>query len=333
MKTKWNCPNCEISSTRHWNLQRHIQRQHGGMYEPVRDEKMQYLEETNPQNFHLPLDYSHSTSSFPFLTRKDKSDKKFSDILEAQNLLLRKVIEFMSLRSQLFTIQQQQQQRLMPGSVYYSMPSMTFNTEESNNNLSEESSLDNENDSEIVGYRDHVCEKCSIISIDTIFRHKDGESGHVETTHTCNPKRLDDAQLEPNKDKTINDLYEKLPEVMKKKVNSWTENSAYLVAIEMPPNVALNNCFEITPNNENHWAARAIKDKQTILNDEELSDFLCKVRNATYASFKVISPSSQQQQQQQQQESSTCRYLMIIIDNKIKLSFELLLQYIADLSR
>jgi hypothetical protein len=330
MKTKWNCPNCEISSTRHWNLQRHIQRQHGGMYEPVRDEKMQYLEETNPQNFHLPLDYSHSTSSFPFLTRKDKSDKKFSDILEAQNLLLRKVIEFMSLRSQLFTIQQQQQQRLMPGSVYYSMPSMTFDTEESNNDLSEESSLDNENDSEIVGYRDHVCEKCSIISIDTIFRHKDGESGHVETTHTCNPKRLDDAQLEPNKDKTINDLYEKLPEVMKKKVNSWTENSAYLVAIEMPPNVALNNCFEITPNNENHWAARAIKDKQTILNDEELSDFLCKVRNATYASFKVISPSSQKQQQQ---ESPTCRYLMIIIDNKIKLSFELLLQYIADLSR
>jgi hypothetical protein len=300
------------------------------MYEPVRDEKMQYLEETNPQNFHLPLDYSHSTSSFPFLTRKDKSDKKFSDILEAQNLLLRKVIEFMSLRSQLFTIQQQQQQRLMPGSVYYSMPSMTFDTEESNNNLSEESSLDNENDSEIVGYRDHVCEKCSIISIDTIFRHKDGESGHVETTHTCNPKRLDDAQLEPNKDKTINDLYEKLPEVMKKKVNSWTNNSAYLVAIEMPPIVALNNCFEITPNNENHWAARAIKDKQTILNDEELSDFLCKVRNTTYAFFKVISPSSQQQQQQ---ESSICRYLMIIIDNKIKLSFELLLQYIADLSR
>jgi hypothetical protein len=66
MKTKWNCPNCEISSTRHWNLQRHIQRQHGGMYEPVRDEKMQYLGETNPQNLHLPLDYSHSNYLSPF---------------------------------------------------------------------------------------------------------------------------------------------------------------------------------------------------------------------------------------------------------------------------
>jgi hypothetical protein len=120
---------------------------------------------------------------------------------------------------------------------------------------------------------------------------------------------------------------------MKKKVNSWTNNSAYLVAIEMPPNAAVKNSFEITPTDENHWAMRAINDKQTILNDEELSDFLCKVRNATYAFFKVISPSSQQQQQQQKQESLTRCYLMIITDNKINLSFELLLQYIADLSR
>jgi hypothetical protein len=207
---------------------------------------------------------------------------------------------------------------------------MTLDMGESNNKLSEQSRFEDDDYSEKIGYRGHVCEKCLIINIDTIFRHNDRENGQIESKHMCNSKRLDDARLEPNKDKTINDLYEKLSEIMKKKVNSWTENSAYLVAIEMLPNVALNNCCEITPTDENHWAARAIKDKQTILNDEELSDFLCKVRNATYASFKVISPSSQQQQQQQ--ESSTCRYLMIIIDNKIKLSFELLLQYIADLS-
>ena len=111
MKTKWNCPNCEMSSTRHWSVQRHIQRQHEGMYEPVRHKTMQYLRETDPQNFHLPLDNSHFPSSFPFLTRRDKSEKKFFAILEDQNLLLRKVVEFMSLRSQLLTIQQQQQQR------------------------------------------------------------------------------------------------------------------------------------------------------------------------------------------------------------------------------
>jgi hypothetical protein len=307
------------------------------MGEPVSYDTMQYYKDMTPQNFRFPLAYSHHKSlSFP--TPKETSHKSFSDFLEDQILQpLRKVVEYKNLVSQLSTMQQQQQRIMIGGGdgiLYPSMPSMTFDTEESNNNLSEESSLDNENDSEIVGYRGQVCENCSIISIDTIFRHKDGEGGHVEMTHTHNSKRVADAELEADKDKIITNQHEKLPEIMKKKVKSWTNNSAYLVAIEMSPNVALNNCFDITPTDENHWAVRAIKDKQTILNDEELSDFLCKVRNATYASFKVISPSSQQQQQQQQkQESLTGCYLMIIIDNKINLSFELLLQYIADLSR
>ena len=86
----------------------------------------------------------------------------------------------------------------------------------------------------------------------------------------------------------------------------------------------MNNCFEITPTDENHWAARAIKNKQTILNDEEIQDFLCKARNATCAYFKVISSDSQQQQRQEQESSTRC-YLMIITDNKIKDSFAQLL--------
>ena len=233
------------------------------------------------------------------------------------------MVEYKNLVSQLSNIQPQQQKIMSGGGggVYPSALAMTFDRGESNNHLSEQYRFDDHDYSEVVGFRSNVCEKCLTIIIDTIFRLKDGQSGQVETTHTCNSKRLADAQLEPNKDKTINDLYEKLPIVMKKKVNSWTKDSAYLVAIEMPPNVDLKNSFEITPNNENHWAARAVKDRQTILNDEELSDFLCKVRNATYASFKVILPSSQEEQQQ---ESSTCHYLMIITDNKINLSFELL---------
>ena len=137
-----------------------------------------------------------------------------------------------------------------------------------------------------------MCEKCSIISIDTIFHHDDAESGQIETKHTCNSERLSDAQLEPERNKTIADLYEKLPELMKKKVNSWTKNSAYLVAVEMPTNSAENNSFEISQTHNSHWAVRAIENKKTILNDEELSDFMCKVRNSTYASFKVTSMSS-----------------------------------------
>jgi hypothetical protein len=318
-----------MSSKRHGNVKRHIQRRHRTMGGPVSYDTMQYYKDMTPQNFRFPLAYPHNTSlSFP--TPKEKPHKNFSDFLEDQILQpLRKVVEYKNLVSQLSTMQQQT--GIMPDcGVYPSMPSMTFDRAESNDNLSGYSRFEDIDDySDVVGFRSHVCEKCTIANIDTIFRHKDGQSGQIETKHTCNSKRLADAELKADKDKIITNQHEELPEYMKRKVNSWTNNSAYLVAIEMPPNAAVKNSFEISPPDENHWAMRAIKDKQTILNDEELSDFLCKVRNATYASFKVIPPSSQQQQQQQ--ESSTCHYLMIIIDNKIRLSFELLLQYIEDL--
>jgi hypothetical protein len=300
------------------------------MGEPVSYDTMEYYQDRNPQNLRSLFAYFHPRS-LSFLTQKEKPHKNFSDLLEDQILQpLRKMVEYKNLVSQLFTIQPQQRKIMSGDGVYPSAPAMTFDRDESNTHLSEQYRFDDHDYSEGVGFRSNVCEKCLIINIDTIFRLKDGQSGLVETRHTCNSKRLADAQLEPNKHKTINDLYEKLPIVMKKKVNSWTEDSAYMVAIEMPPNVDLKNSFEITPNNENHWAARAIRDKQTLLNDEELSDFLCKVRNATYASFKVILPSSREEQQQ---ESSICHYLMIITDNKINLSFELLSQYIADISR
>lgn len=74
---KWNCPNCQMSSTRHWNMHRHIDRRHVGMGEPITDDTAQYYKDMNPQNFHFPFDYSHHTS-LSFLTRKGKTDKKFS---------------------------------------------------------------------------------------------------------------------------------------------------------------------------------------------------------------------------------------------------------------
>jgi hypothetical protein len=301
MKIEWNCPKCQKSSTRYWNMQRHIDRRHGGLGEPVNPhDTMQYYKDMNPQNLSFPLSYSKSTS-LPFLNRKGKSNEKFSNFLEDKILVpLRRMVEIKSLLSQLSTI-------------HPTMPSTTFNSGECKNDQSEHPRFEDDVDdySEIVGFRGHVCEKCSIINIDTIFRHNDGESRQIETKHTCDSKRLSDARVEPDKNKIINDLYEKLPEIMKKKVNSWTENCPYLVAREMSPNIALNNCFEINPTDDSHWAVRAIKDKQTILTDEELSDFLCKVRDSTYAAFKVIAPSSQQQQQ----ESSTRCYLMTITNN------------------
>jgi hypothetical protein len=69
---------------------------------------------------------------------------------------------------------------------------------------------------------------------------------------------------------------------MKETVKSWTNNQTRIVAVEVPSShTAANICFDLSPTNQNHWAARVVKDKQAFLNDEELSEFLYKVRNTT----------------------------------------------------
>ena len=108
MKTKnWNCPYCEMSSSRHGNVKRHIKRRHRTMSQPVSDDTMQYYKDMNPQNLCFPFAHYHHTP-LSFLTRKEKPHKNFSDFLEDQILQpLRKVVEYKNLLSQLSTIQQQ----------------------------------------------------------------------------------------------------------------------------------------------------------------------------------------------------------------------------------
>jgi hypothetical protein len=162
-----------------------------------------------------------------------------------------------------------------------------FNNSSTSYNLSEPFQFD---DLEIFGYRGHVCERCLLIHPLAIYHYKSGQTGNIEMKDQCSSQRLNDVQqkLKPDKDKIITNLYEKLPEVMKKKVNSWTNNQTRIVAVEVPSShTAINNCFDLSSTNQNHWAARVVKDKQAFLNDEELSEFLYKVRNTTCAFFRI----------------------------------------------
>jgi hypothetical protein len=51
IKPKWNCPNCPMSSTRHWNVLRHINRWHAGLGLPVSNYARQYRSDVDPQSF------------------------------------------------------------------------------------------------------------------------------------------------------------------------------------------------------------------------------------------------------------------------------------------
>ena len=63
MKSKWNCSNCQMSSSRHYNVKRHILRMHDGMGEPVNDNTIEYYREANRHYLRFPLDQFHPSNS------------------------------------------------------------------------------------------------------------------------------------------------------------------------------------------------------------------------------------------------------------------------------
>ncbi|MGB8036018.1 MAG: hypothetical protein WCF03_19550 [Nitrososphaeraceae archaeon] len=115
--------------------------------------------------------------------------------------------------------------------------------------------------------------------------------GLVQTPHECTPQILQDVHDILDKEKKISELYAKLPEVMKKVVNSWTNNQNYLFAVEVrKEEISNHNVVDldiITTIDKNSWAARAIKYKQTMLTEEELLDFLRRCNYNTFSYFKV----------------------------------------------
>ena len=142
---------------------------------------------------------------------------------------------------------------------------------------------------EVVGYLGYVCKNCLVIEPLPMYLSR---LGLVQTPHECTPQILQDVHDILDKEKKVSELYAKLPEVMKKVVNSWTNNQNYLFAVEVrKEEISNHNVVDldiiITTTDKNSWAARAIKYKQTMLTDEELSDFLRRSNYNTLSYFKV----------------------------------------------
>jgi hypothetical protein len=123
LSSKWRCPNCEKSSTRRWNLQRHISRWHGGSGQPFNNDRILYDRLLLQQQQHIPPTTSYICN--PDLTQK--SYKKFDLFVDRILKHYHTLVEIKNLRDQLST----RQQRMMPSGVYPSMQSTTFNRVES----------------------------------------------------------------------------------------------------------------------------------------------------------------------------------------------------------
>ena len=181
----------------------------------------------------------------------------------------------------------------------------------------------------IFGFRAHDCEKClTTEALEVYFvDNQIKEVTRKEKRHVCNLQWVKEVEQQTNNDMYAKEASDKLPEYLKTIIKSWTKNKANLFAIELPrypPNnsikikqvknpqnsITLQYSSEriielVVPTNEHDgWAARAIKNKLTTLNDEEVEDFCQKVKDATFAFFTVKTDGE-----------STHFYLMAIANN------------------
>ena len=111
----------------------------------------------------------------------------------------------------------------------------------------------------------------------------------MQIQHKCNSQRLHDIQHILDKKKEVSELISQIPGKMKSVVNEWTRNQNYIYAVEVKKEeLAVNDLVMDLPVTGNQsWIARAIKDKQTTLTDQELEDFLGRCGYSTFSYFNI----------------------------------------------
>ena len=141
-------------------------------------------------------------------------------------------------------------------------------------------------DLEIIGYQGYFCKYCLIFH--PLALYLDRQGGIAQIRHKCNSQRLHDIQHILDKEKELSELISRMPAKMKNVVNEWTRNQNYIYAVEVKKEeVASDHLVTDLQIDNQSWIARAIKDKQIMLKDEELEDFLGRCGYNTCSYFNI----------------------------------------------
>ena len=293
-----------MSSSRHWNVTRHIGRRHDGLGVPINQNDFTskpYKESANRERSQ-PLSAIASSLAAVSLSSAQKQQKNidpFDYILPR----LRKTAELKNLLSQLST-------RSQGNPVFASSYGFTHAACRLSNAFSNlpypQPFCFNDDEIEIVGYRGYACGSCLINHPLAIYTPKQPALGQqkqqrqqlqiIPTSHQCDSQILIRCSSLPTETKheIIANLYSSLPETIMKTVNAWTKNRSCLLSIEIPYNIQKVYCIDLFPKHENHWSIRTTKKRQTaFINAEEVKDFICSANNATFGLFNVHLPSKQ----------------------------------------
>ena len=227
--------------------------------------------EANRHNLRFPLDHFHHASLSP-LTQKEKPDQKFSDLLEYQLLQpLRKMTEFKNLLAQL------QSSFALPLSgntnhAYQERSISNFGDIYHTNNISNIFDKPFPPDSWItIGFKGGLCESCLTEIYMPVFFKFEGKNEIFEPQHECHDDGLLLSVEEREEILNVDNI--DLNKQMMKLIKTWMRGeNCLIVAKEISQHCPVIG--DINADQNDHWSARAIRDKLTILKyDNELIDF------------------------------------------------------------
>jgi hypothetical protein len=295
---KYSCSVCRKPSSRKWNLYRHISNCHSGIGNCV-------------PNWDFPVDtfgpgwnrwekgainqkesshYIRPDLLKHFLSNNESNDRKPFDYQQ----LFKEVFFKELVKKAVSTIQPTQSRISFP---FYPMNS-SMPSPLRNYNVHPAANL------QIFGFRGYVCDKCLTPETHYVaFPNAEGD-GRIESSHFCLSAKAESV----DRSGVFRSLYDKIPTLLKQKVNSRTWNNNHLVAlrlsspheeiIKLPnpvypskPGIAFQYSkqrhLSLKPAKEKNknkcdYLTRAVALGMTALSDEELTDFLEHMRNTTF---------------------------------------------------
>jgi hypothetical protein len=262
----WLCPYCPQTCPRRWNLKVHIKRKHNGIGEPLEADSTYTNTTTSRFATHTGVNSRKEQQHTP---------KKQVDPIDEMHETLRKMVEQKKKYKEIQEFTRQlfsdiQQPTILGGMPFGSIPPPSF-SDWSSWTINPDAILHSLRDN-IIALRGIVCNICLGSMIVPICRVNETNQ-IIDPEHFCDPKRIAKIQQHEENEKQIiiQDLESKLPEEMRKAVKLWTGNNTYLISLRLKE--INKNSIDLTEDID-HWTIRAMKEGQTVLDDNELLDFL-----------------------------------------------------------
>jgi hypothetical protein len=296
---KWVCITCGQPSSRRWNIKRHIDICHDGMgrfvpfIEYVADRQGSFL---YPPILKRASNYHSNKKQINYLdTIQEEFWRQYGR--NQANLAFRP--RPMTSVDQNFITKR-----------IWSVPSWQNVKENDNISNNLQSSV---NPKDVFGYRAQTCKNCLQTWIKFVyFEENQKEKDKQQLDHRCEGQILGsiNEQVQDMINTNLREIQNKLPLFIKESIKiDWSGKTIYLLAAKLsepisekltlhspsnPNKTVTIQCeqekqiqLDLVNASKNHWATRAITDNPTVLSEQELTDFLDKINNATFAVFNA----------------------------------------------